>query len=148
MLSANDMESYLESSDSVEWENAIESEIYSLATMSTWSLSYWLDDRRAMKYKWMFMIKTNSDGSVERFKVRLVVNGFSEVPGVDYSTLMHGYPKMFLVLYPLVWLLSFKWIFIILISQQCSSTLNFMTMKSYSWRFPKEKPGMVALLRY
>ena len=94
MLSANDMESYLESSDSVEWENAIESEIYSLATMSTWSLSYWLDDRRAMKYKWMFMIKTNSDGSVERFKVRLVVNGFSEVPGVDYSTLMHGYPKM------------------------------------------------------
>jgi hypothetical protein len=35
--------------------------------------------------KWVFTIKTIVDGSIERFKARLVVQGFSQASGLDYN---------------------------------------------------------------
>lgn len=35
--------------------------------------------------KWVFKIKRHSDGSVERYKARLVANGFHQQEGVDYG---------------------------------------------------------------
>ncbi|KAL8101163.1 hypothetical protein AgCh_033153 [Apium graveolens] len=34
--------------------------------------------------RWIFKIKHNSDGSVERYKARLVTNGFTQRPGIDF----------------------------------------------------------------
>ena len=43
------------------------------------------EGRRPMKTKWVFTIKRNIDGSIEKFKARLVGCGYSQIEGVDYK---------------------------------------------------------------
>ena len=35
-------------------------------------------------FTWVFKVKENEDGSIERYKARLCAQGFSQVPGLDY----------------------------------------------------------------
>ena len=50
-----------------------------------WTLVDLLDDRQAIKNKWIFKKKADADGNVTVYKARLVANGFRQVQGVDYD---------------------------------------------------------------
>lgn len=41
--------------------------------------------KKPIKSKWVFAVKTNSDGEVMRYKARLVAKGFSQMPGIDFD---------------------------------------------------------------
>lgn len=41
--------------------------------------------RKAIDSKWVFKVKYNSDGKVDRFKGRVVAKGFEQKHGVDYD---------------------------------------------------------------
>lgn len=51
--------------------------------MSGILLSY-LKDCKTIGSKWVFKQKTNADGSIDRYKARLVAQGFSQRSGRDY----------------------------------------------------------------
>ncbi|KAL6141631.1 hypothetical protein ACLB2K_059919 [Fragaria x ananassa] len=68
-----------------QWRAAITIEINALMKNNTWSLVPPSPSQHTVGCKWVFHIKRNSDGSVERYKACLVGKGFHQQHGVDYA---------------------------------------------------------------
>ena len=51
----------------------------------TWDLVELPSGRNHVSRKWLFKKKINAVGQVKKFKARLVVKGYSQVKGVDFS---------------------------------------------------------------
>ncbi|RVW87243.1 Retrovirus-related Pol polyprotein from transposon RE1 [Vitis vinifera] len=51
----------------------------------TWTITDLPVGKRPVGCKWIFTIKYKADGSVERFKARLVARGFTQSYGIDYQ---------------------------------------------------------------
>lgn len=75
----------LTSQKKVKWEEAMEAEMRSLQDNDVWELVELPKDRKPVGSKWVFKVKTNEDGDVERYKARLVAQGFMQVKGADYD---------------------------------------------------------------
>lgn len=63
----------------------MQEEINTLHTNRTWTLVPRKLDMNLVSSKWVFKIKTRADGSIERYKARLVTRGFTQLPGLDYD---------------------------------------------------------------
>ncbi|KAM1541869.1 hypothetical protein ACFX15_011235 [Malus domestica] len=68
-----------------QWQSAMQDEYDSLRAQGTWELVPPPSDRTIIGSKWVYKIKKNPDGTVSRYKARLVAQGFSQEQGVDYS---------------------------------------------------------------
>lgn len=77
-----------------DWKRAIEEELGSLAENDTWQLVDLPQGRRAIDCKWVFRLKLNSDGSIQKRKARLVAKGFSQRYGFDFSETYAPVAKM------------------------------------------------------
>jgi hypothetical protein len=60
-------------------------ELTALMKHGTWDLVPLPSNGATVGWKWIFQVKRNADGSIDRFKARLVVKGFHQCPGVDYK---------------------------------------------------------------
>ncbi|KAF5097937.1 hypothetical protein D0Z03_000412 [Geotrichum reessii] len=67
------------------WHDACVSEYNSLMENDTWVLVPKPIGRKIVGCKWVFKVKENTDGSVDKYKARLVAQGFSQSPGIDYQ---------------------------------------------------------------
>ncbi|VVT56888.1 uncharacterized protein SAPINGB_P005375 [Magnusiomyces paraingens] len=67
------------------WLEACVIEMSSLKRNGTWELVDLPPGRKAINSKWVFKVKRKADGSIERYKARLVCIGFSQVEGIDYT---------------------------------------------------------------
>ena len=63
----------------------MKSEIGSMYENRVWTLVDPPSDRKVVECKWIFKKKTDADGNVTVYKVRLVAKGFRQVQGVDYD---------------------------------------------------------------
>jgi hypothetical protein len=68
-----------------QWKDAIWEEINSLVANGTWVEEPCPKDANLVSTKWVFTVKDHVDGTIERFKARLVARGFSQVYGEDYT---------------------------------------------------------------
>ena len=67
------------------WQAAIDVELQSLEKNKTWKLTSLPPNRKPISSKWVFKIKTHANGTIDKYKARLVAHGFTQVQGIDYS---------------------------------------------------------------
>lgn len=79
--------------DAEQYYDAACQEIQSLLDKKTWELAKLPPGRKAIGCRWVFLIKRHSDGSVDRYKGRVVAQGFSQRPGFDYDQTFTPTPK-------------------------------------------------------
>ena len=70
--------------DSAQWKLAMDEEMVSLHENSTWSLEQKPLGVKPIPVKWVFKIKRDASGNIERYKARLVAKGFMQQEG-DYN---------------------------------------------------------------
>ena len=68
-----------------QWKEATKSEYDSLVGNNTWELVPPPDGKNVVGSRWVFKVKRDADGSVQRFKARLVAQGYSQSNEIDYQ---------------------------------------------------------------
>ncbi|GKV10110.1 hypothetical protein SLEP1_g21521 [Rubroshorea leprosula] len=63
----------------------MQDELQALDKTRTWDLVDLLAGKPSVDCKWLYKIKTRSDGFVERYKACLVAKGFTQEYGIDYE---------------------------------------------------------------
>ena len=66
------------------WQQAMDREMKTLEDAGTWETVLRPTGRNIVGSKWVFRIKRKSDGSIDKYKARLVAQGFTQIHGTDY----------------------------------------------------------------
>ena len=66
------------------WKEAIKSEVDSILQNHTWELVDLPPGSKPLGYKWIFKRKMKADGSIDKYKARLVIKGYRQKEGLDY----------------------------------------------------------------
>jgi hypothetical protein len=67
------------------WDNAMDEEMATLDANATWELIALPKDKKAIGCKWVYKVKHNVDGSMSRYKTRLVAKGYAQTYGINYE---------------------------------------------------------------
>ncbi|GJV44927.1 zinc finger, CCHC-type containing protein, partial [Tanacetum coccineum] len=74
----------MQSRDSAFWKESIDDEIGSIMENNTWVLSDLPPGCKPLGCKWIFKRKMKVDGTIDKFKARLVIQGFRQKERIDY----------------------------------------------------------------
>jgi histone deacetylase 1/2 len=74
-----------EALDDPNWKKAMQEEIEALHKNGTWHLVPPYKGTNVIDCRWVFKIKRKADGSIERYKGRLVAKGYKQRYGIDYE---------------------------------------------------------------
>ncbi|WKA11227.1 hypothetical protein VitviT2T_028751 [Vitis vinifera] len=72
------------STEGLMWKEAIKSEIDSILQNHTWELVDLPPGCKPLSSKWIFKRKMKVDGSIDKYKARLVIKGYRQTEGLDY----------------------------------------------------------------
>lgn len=95
---------------SFHWETYIKEELNVLTINNTWCLTTLPGGRILVGCKWLFKIKRNSDGSIARYKARLIAKGFPKKRGFDFQDTFSHIVKAPTIRIILTLALTHKWL--------------------------------------
>jgi len=81
----NSFEEIQDRDDKEEWIHAVQEEVSALEENDTWEVVDLPQGKRAISCRWIFKIKRDSKGEIERYKARLVIRGNEQKQGFDYE---------------------------------------------------------------
>jgi hypothetical protein len=85
---------FKESKGRPEWEKAMEVEHESLMKIKTWDLTSLPSGKKPIGCKWVYKVKYKADGTLKKYKARLVAKLFSQREGIDYEEIFSPTTKM------------------------------------------------------
>ena len=81
----NEPRTFQEASELKEWIMACEDELRSIIKNEVWSLVDLPNAVKSIGLRWIFKIKHNSDGTINKYKARLVVKGYVQQHEIDFE---------------------------------------------------------------
>lgn len=67
------------------WANSMKREMMALEENHTWEIVLLPEGKKPVGCRWVYAINHNPDGSIDRYKERLVAKGFTQTYGIDYQ---------------------------------------------------------------
>ena len=76
---------YEEAMKEEKWKKAMIEKLSAIERTKTWELTDLPHNKKSIDLKWVFKLKLNPNGSIDKRKARLVVRGFLQKKGLDYT---------------------------------------------------------------
>ena len=67
------------------WKKEVYEEMRALKSNGTWEITKLPRGKKTVGCRWIFTVKYNSNGMIERYKTMLVTKGFTQTYGIDYQ---------------------------------------------------------------
>ena len=71
-------------SDWPEWEKAITDKLALMGKYNIWDVVEEPPDTNILGCRWVFQIKCDANGKIQKYKARLVAQGFTQIYGLDF----------------------------------------------------------------
>ena len=83
--------------DQLQWEEVMKEEIQKLEKQDTWKAVRRPEGANIVGSKWVFHLKKDANGAITSHRARLVVQEFSQIPGVDFDETFTLITQMMLI---------------------------------------------------
>jgi hypothetical protein len=100
---------YSHAEKSPKWCAAMGDEFDDLLANKTWSLCHRPSQHNIIRNKWVYKIKQKQDGSIDRYRARLVAKGFDQESGVDFTETFSPVVKTSTIRVILTLAVQFNW---------------------------------------
>jgi len=72
----------------------MDAEIDAIERNDTWELTYLPASAKKVGVKWVYKTKFNENGEIDKYKARLVVKGYTQEHGIDYTEVFAPVARM------------------------------------------------------
>ncbi|XP_074336404.1 putative mitochondrial protein AtMg00820 [Apium graveolens] len=74
---------YVQAAKDQNWREVMQREIEAVEKNGTWKLTKLEPDHKVINLKWIFKLKQDINGEIQKYKARIVAKGYVQKRGVD-----------------------------------------------------------------